>query len=548
LHIVDLFYKFIHYVYVPILFYMVRIIYLLLFFIPGGVYAQAVIVDWQQCYGGSEYDRGYSIIRDTAGLTLLCGSDSYDGQVPPYYANSNFWLIRTDMAGNIRWSKTYGGSDDDVPERIFSIPGEGYLMAGYTQSINGNVHGNHGLSEYWIIKTDTSGSIQWQKCLGGSTLDFLHAADITADSGYILMGYTDSHDGDVTGFHGFYDYWAVKVDKEGNIKWAKCYGGSMCELGLGVTSTSDGGAVLAGNTDSQDGDVQSEYHGGIGDAWIVKVDSMGNIEWERCFGGSVMDNVSAVLPLKDGGYLCAGNTNSNDGQVSGNHGGFDYWIFKTDHFGNLVWQKCYGGSMDDIPLVLKPSSDGNFYITGYTVSNDGDVSGNHGLGIYQDIWIIKIDSVGTLLWQQCLGGDASEIADDMIEFPKGHLMFLGATGTINNTGDVDCTFHGAGDVWLISGTDSTLTAIDETKRLDFSIRVYPNPSNREFIFEYALQDISSSTEIIIFNKLGIILDRIPIQQLTGKLEWIPNNLPSDLYYYRLVNGKTEKSGKIIIGK
>ncbi|MCD6449891.1 MAG: PEGA domain-containing protein, partial [Thermotogaceae bacterium] len=171
-----------------------------------------------------------------------------------------------------------------------------------------------------------------------------------------------------------------------SIIWQKALGGSSKDWAYSIQQTSDGGYIVAGWTRSYyNGDV-SEYHGYI-DAWVVKLGESGNIEWQKALGGSEGDEAHSIQQTRDGGYIVAGCTRSNDGDVSGNHGKVDAWVVKLGESGNIEWQKALGGSFWDKAYSIQQTSDGGFIVAGRTASNDGDVSGNHG---EVDAWIVKL--------------------------------------------------------------------------------------------------------------------------------------------------------------
>ena len=187
-----------------------------------------------------------------------------------------------------------------------------------------------------------SAYLEWQKCLGGSNGDLAESIQQTTDGGYIVAGHTSSNDGDVSGNHGGKDFWVVKVDRYGHLLWQKCLGGRQDDYAQDVQQTTDGGYVVAGYTWLSDGDVCGNHC--QWDYWVVKLNESGNLVWQKCLGGRQDDYAQDVQQTKDGGYVVAGHACSNDGDVSGNHGNFDYWIVKLNSTGNLVWQKCLGGS------------------------------------------------------------------------------------------------------------------------------------------------------------------------------------------------------------
>lgn len=531
--------------YVTFYFRMRNCIFLLLvivnFYSSG--YSQPLVINWQHCYGGSSNEYGTSIAKSTNGYVLFCGTDSQDGDVPGNHGGGDYWVIKTDFSGNILWSKTYGGSLDEIDSQMKQTYDGGYILLGYTDSNDGDVTGNHGQYDYWVVKIDSLGNIEWSKCLGGSYVDFGYGIDIAKDSGYICNGYTGSNDGDVSGNHGQYDYWVVKLDRTGNIKWQKTLGGSDNDLGLCISSTVDGGAIVGGFTYSNDGDVQCLRHGSS-DSWVVKLDSTGQIEWENCYGGSQDENVVSIIPTNDNGYIFTGITYSNDGDVSGNHGNGDFWVVKLDHFGNLIWQKCFGGSALDGPNFIKQSMDGNYFIGGDALSNDGDVHGNHSFNTsYDDMWLIKIDTQGNLLWQQCFGGHMNENLQDMVELTGGNLLLLGGTSTSDNSGDVQCNHHGPGttDVWFLSVTDTTFVGVDNHKVKNKNITIYPNPASDKVTVEFT--GAFKETNLVLVDIEGQQLLTRQITELKTQIDI--SSLPRGVYFVRLTNDSTVEVGKFV---
>jgi hypothetical protein len=283
--------------------------------------------------------------------------------------------------------------------------------------------------------------IEWQKCLGGSGDDNAYDVQQTSDGGYIVAGRAASNNGDVRGNHGRADLWVVKLEASGNKVWQRCLGGGDDDGALSIQQAFDGGYVLAGGTksNSNSGNVIGT-HGGA-DAWVVKLDASGTLEWQKCLGGSSSDYAQSVQPTADGGYIVAGYTESDNGDVSGNRGGADFWIVKLDHDGTIMWQRCLGGSSDDVAQRIRQTSDGGYIAAGWSRSDDGDVSGNHGS---MDCWIVKIDANGSPVWQRCLGGSGDDSAQSIQQTSDGWYILAGWTDS--NDGDVRGN-HGSADAW-----------------------------------------------------------------------------------------------------
>ena len=195
-------------------------------------------------------------------------------------------------------------------------------------------------------------------------------------------------------------------------------GGTSFDVAYSIIHTRDGKFIVAGETNSNDGDVSglhiNSFHS---DAWVVMMDSVGNILLQRCLGGTNSENANSVIEVADGDYVIAGNTNSIDGDVSGGgaHGGNDAWIVKLDAGLNIVWQKSLGGSLDDVANSVIQTLDGKYVLAGSTNSTNGDVNGLHTNSSNPDAWIVNLDTGGAIIWQKCLGGSGNDVARSVIQ-------------------------------------------------------------------------------------------------------------------------------------
>jgi len=380
--------------------------------------AQAMEIQWQKCFGGSYYEEAYSIIQTAdSGYIAVGYNGSLDGDLEGYERVNDFWIIKLDPTGNIQWQKGYGSNYLDRAYKIIRTSDGGYIVIGWAGFTDGDVIGTYG-SDYWVIKLDINGNIQWQKSYGGTEEDVGYDIKQTADGGYILAGVSISNDGDVTGHHGLesnLDYWVVKIDSIGNIQWQKSLGGSEDDYCYSVVQASDGSYLIGGFTLSNDGDVTGS-HGGPQDYWIVKLTNSGEIQWQKCFGGSDVDQCNSICTTNDGGFAIAGLSGSNNGDVVGLHGVIwsDAWIIKIDSLGALQWQKCYGGTDGDGAYSIKQALDNGFIVAGTSGSDDGDLTEHYGSSGYGDYWVFKIDSVGNLEWQKSMGGNNTDEAFDVI--------------------------------------------------------------------------------------------------------------------------------------
>ncbi|MBP6334066.1 MAG: PKD domain-containing protein [Bacteroidia bacterium] len=336
---------------------------------------------WQKSYGGSNMDIGTGIVQLPGGEFIVAGyTSSNNGDVSGSHGNFDAWLIKLDIQGNIIWQKTIGGSQVDLCYSLILLQDGGYLLAGGTYSNDGDVAGNHGDQDFWLVKTSSNGTILWQQSLGGSALDVCYAAFQSTTGEIYACGTSNSTDGDVVGEHGSFDSWIVKCTPGGQIIWTKCFGGSDQESALGISQGNSNQFVFAGYSKSSDGDVTGNF--GYNDYWVCKVDENGILLDEKNFGGSGADIAYSIIQTLDGGFLITGGTNSSDFEPKSYKGAEDISLVKTDATFNVEWKKNYGGTGNDRPSCSFQNADGGFYIAAYTYSNDGDITGNHGTSDY----------------------------------------------------------------------------------------------------------------------------------------------------------------------
>lgn len=410
--------------------------------------AQTPAIEWQKCLGGTGTEYAYSSQQTIDGGYIVAGTTpSNDGDVSGNHGGGDFWVVKMNSTGIIEWQKCLGGTSFEKANCIKQTIDGGYIITGETNSNDGNVIGFHnGGPDIWVVKLTTSGNIEWQNCLGGTNYEISSSIQQTSDGGYIISGQTDSNNGDVSGFHGTagtlaFDFWIIKLSQNGSIEWQKCLGGTIIEKAQSIQQTLDGGYIVAGATNSNNGDVSGNH--GLDDFWIVKLSGAGNIEWQKCLGGSSYESAVSISQTIDEGYVIAGATQSNNGDVSGNHGGWDFWIVKLNTLGNIEWQKCLGGSNSESPSSILQTPEGGYIIAGYTNSNNGNVTGNHGVS---DFWVLKMNTLGSLQWQKCYGGSSNDVASSIYQIADGSYYISGYTSS--NNGDISGN-HGNSDFWVV---------------------------------------------------------------------------------------------------
>ena len=390
-------------------------------------------ITWVKNFGGSGADTFQSIIKTTdSGYAILGYSNSTDGNLShKTLAVNDYWLIKIDAEANLQWSKSYGGSDDDIGKRLIQTSDGGYALIGYSKSEDGDASNNEGFHDNWIIKLDANGNMEWEQSFGFSGHDHSYDVVQTDDSGFFFAGFLDITASNGEGSfgkgnyqtrHGVGEFWGTKLDANGNLQWRRYFGGTNNDRAHGLVKSNDGGFVLSGFSESDDFDISNPK--GSYDFWVLKINSSGELVWEKSFGGTGIEISYDIAKTNDNSYVITGNTFSNDVNISKNNGKSDVWLIKIDDNGNLVWEKTYGGSEFDAAQSVKQTKDGGFLLTGNSKSNDFDLLQNSG---ENDIWILKTDANGNLLLQTTIGGTDLDYGFDALENEDGSILLVGET-------------------------------------------------------------------------------------------------------------------------
>lgn len=356
---------------------------------------QAPGLDWEQTCGGDYNDRAECLQQTSDGGYILAG-----GTYAPSNGGSDFYLAKLDGQGNVLWQKNYGGAGDEWAYSVRQTADGGYILVGDTNST-----GAVGYDVY-VVKTGSTGVMEWSKTFGGAANDYGSGVALCAGGGYVVVGETYSYSTSDA-------IYLVRLDAAGNVKWGWYYGSSGTDWGYDVLQSADGGFVIAGGTNS--------FGAGGEDVFLFKVDATGGtILWQKTFGGTGRDRAMAVCRTADGGYIVAGETSSYGA------GGSDLYLVKTGATGNKVWENYYGGSADDWGMSVCQTADGGYLAGGSTLSFGAGGS---------DLYLVKTDAAGGLLWQQTLGGAGNDRGACAIETADSGYAIAGATVSPNGWTD-----------------------------------------------------------------------------------------------------------------
>lgn len=388
--------------------------------------------------GGSNNESARAVVTTLdGGYAILGYTQSSDGDVTDKNDNSfDYWLVKYNADDTLDWQRTYGGSSDDRGRDIIQTSDGGFAILGLSFSGDGDVTSNEGLQDYWLAKLSSNGDIQWQKSFGYSGADSGFSVIETSDNGYLISGVLDvtasggeGNTSRVFNRHAGGDYWVLKLNSLGEIQWSRYFGGNFTDTPEGIVETDDNGFIIAGGSDSIDTDISSNI--GSYDFWIIRISSSGSLVWEKSFGGDQIDEARAIVASPDGNYLIAGDTRSDNNNVSNNKGGADLWLIKINPDGELIWEKTIGGSNFDVARGLKLTQEGEVLLAGSSRSSDIDVSENKG---QNDVWVLNTDIDGRLLWEKTVGGSNIDFAYDVTELSDGSVIAVGETSS--NDGDI----------------------------------------------------------------------------------------------------------------
>ncbi|RED50454.1 hypothetical protein [Seonamhaeicola aphaedonensis] len=392
-------------------------------------------IDFIKTFGGSKNESARSAIKTLdGGYAILGFTQSGDGDILNKTNESfDYLLLKYSQDHILQWQKTYGGSDDDRGSDIIKTSDGGYAILGSSKSNDGDVSENNGFNDFWLLKSNSFGDIIWEKTFGFSGADDGLSIIQTQDAGFLIVGVLDVTASAGQGNtklsskrHAGGDYWAIKLNSTGTLQWSKYFGGTFTDTPYDVIQTDDNGYIIVGSSDSTDVDIKNNK--GSYDFWIIKISEIGELVWEKSFGGSQADEARGIVKTNDGNYLIIGDTRSEDTDVSLNKGAADFWIIKMSPNGDLIWEKTFGGSSFDAARSVSKTQDGGFIICGSSRSANVDLNNNYG---QNDAWVIKIDNNGNIIWQKSIGGTEVDLAYDAIELNDNSVIIIGESSSSN---------------------------------------------------------------------------------------------------------------------
>ena len=349
-------------------------------------------LEWQKTFGGSEDDRGAEIVQTLdGGFAVLGFSKSADRDVSANAGSQDFWLVKLSNNGTLVWEKNFGFSGGDYGTTLLETQEGGLLITGVLDVSASGGQGNarttvvnHAGGDFWVLKLNRRGELEWSKYYGGSFTDTPLGIVKTTDNGFILVGSSDSNDVDIKNNKGSYDFWVIKLSSNGVLLWEKSFGGSEIDEARAISASHDGSFIVVGDTRSSDGDIN--LNNGAADIWVLKISTDGNLIWEKTFGGTGFDVAQSISMTQDNGFVIAGSSRSSDNGFT-NKGQNDALILKINSEGVLEWQKTIGGSEIDFLYDAVELDDKTIIGVGESSSSNGDISINKG---FSDALILQM--------------------------------------------------------------------------------------------------------------------------------------------------------------
>ncbi len=490
--------------------------------------------------GGGSVEIIRDLLTDNEGhIIALCRADSIDGDVNcTLHGKNDVWLVKMDAAGTILKQRCYGGSEDEDPYQIMKTNDGGLLFTSQTFSDDGDVSGNHGSEEVWVVKLDSSWNIEWQRCIGGTSGDQVHNSIELQNGQYAINCETLSSNGDFQIHYGGYlseDAWIVLLNTDGSLDTAFIYGGSGDDQISEIIELPDHDWQVFGSTISTDFDLAGTTSYGYRDGWIFKTDSSGIIKWSKRYGSDAPDFLETAKMISADYFLTAGSTSG----FSTNHGSADVWVMKIDSAGNVMANYTYGGSNGDVATYrVRFEFTNNSYLSlgAYSYSNDGQVGLNYG---YSDFWSLKLDINGVLLSSVAAGG--SDYDDTYCNVAVNYSDFSLGGITLSNDFDIH-DYKGNGDGWLVLISDyNTVYTFPETSKA--FIEVFPNPATSDITI--CMSKLESTRLCFeMFSSDGKMVFR---ENVSGCYSILVQNLATGIYQYILHDeNRPISSGKLII--
>jgi hypothetical protein len=523
------------------------ILSLIAIFIYAHSFAQPVI-KYQRTLGGSA-DDNFSCMDRTSDGGLIAGGTSYSGisrqKTDTSRGGADYWIIKFNNKGNKLWDKTFGGNANDMLTAVQQTSDGGYILGGYSYSNKSGEKSEDriGFPDYWIVKLDNKGNKQWDKTIG-------IADESGFDYGIFLKSLQQVRDGGyiLAGVLGGDDDYSepvllVKLDSLGNTEWDTTFGGEV--FTAVVQQTADDGYILGGSNYNRG--IDEEYY------YAYKLDKQGKTEWNKIYNiaEGYLSTLTALVQLKNGGYLLGGYSDGDKFGVKTEYsrGGYDYWLLEIDSSGNVKGDKTIGGSNNDNLSSMYLTDDGGIILGGYSTSNASaeKTENNRGGDDDNDYWVVKLDSLRNIQWDKTVGGTEPDYLYSIKQVAPNQYV-LGGYSSSGKSGDKTQPSRGGNDYWgvvLDYILPINLTADQPIQASDYT----PYQKSKGFTaYPNPTKDriIIQSTGKATYTLMNTEGKVVAAQTLNGNSVMHVANLPAGIYY--LKNTTSGETKKIVIEK
>jgi len=542
-------------------FYMKNFFVILLYFILQASIAQEMTLGWQNCFGANNtYSNAEALeVLPNGHLVVVIGIEGDNPAFTNYHGEYESWILELDLLGNIVNDKCIGGSENDLFHDI-ELYEDWIYFYGSTKSTDGDAQSPQigGLNDLWVVKTDLELNIVWERKYGNLGPIQPIVAKATSSGGLVFAAeFNTQGGGDVSNFYGIQDIWVCKIDAEGDIIWETTLGNQNYNILGDLIIKENGHVVVLGGTDATGGMIECNFHGEYNqNLWITELNMEGEMLWQECYGGSKHEQGFDII--KEGnGYTILGVTSSNDGDVSGNHGwdSSDIWLYQIDSIGNLNWQKCFGGADHENGLSIFKTQSNGYVLIGISDSNDGDVTHNHcwPSGTCKlDPWIVVIDSARNILWENTFGGLQNGTMSRNSAVQIGEMDFVVTSQKYDEyeeyggiTSDFDCTpypIENEYSAWIFRLYDPDM-GIDFENELYETITVFPNPTQNKISVKLPTE-IFESVPVKLIDLQGVVLIETII--IPRKSEMSIKGIKPGIYFIQLYFQERWITKKIVV--
>ena len=529
-------------------------------------FAQEQSVDYQSALGGSRQEYLFDAIPTADGGFLIAGSSVSDpsgNMTQPNKGDLDYWICKMDANNNLQWQKSYGGAKMDLLQSVKTTADGGYILAGISASGKGGdkIHANQGSTDFWIIKIDDGGAIQWQQTIGGNGQEKLSSIVQTPDGGYAIAGASSSSKSkaDQNGVidlnlkteasRGGLDFWMVKLQANGHVAWQKTLGGKFQDELKVIQPLASNEYLLGGYSNSNQSGDKTTNSIGLGDYWILKVNATGEILWQQTLGGTGDDVLVSLIRTQDGGFVIGGNSGEettgtgsrnakNSNKSQSNAKGSDFWLVKIDTEGTTDWQQTYNFGSKDVLSSLTETSEGAILLGGFAQSElkssgKGITVSKEKEGI-NDYIAMQVDSKGTSLWSQSIGSRGDEVLKRVIPTQDGGYLLA---GTSNGDKSRDKSSNARGnDYWVVKLKNS------QKEKIENILSAYPNPTMTTTSVGISFEYQKGTATLYDINGR-----QLQVKQLSGEKE-IPfslTNLPQGVYLINVATDNGTQAVKIL---